>query len=107
MPNPLCRLSAFIPLLLAGCATLEAAYDRHGLTVEQQVEYLGQGRHRIELKGAAQWFDRDAEPLFGQRAEEVARKLGCKSYEISQYEAGVENTMMGGRRYARGVLTCR
>lgn len=107
MRNPLRRLSAFIPLLLVGCATLEAAYDRHGLTVEQQVDYLGQGKHRIELKGGAQWFDRDAEPLFGQRAEEVARKLGCKGYEISQYEAGIESTIMGGRRYARGILTCR
>lgn len=93
--------------LSAGCSSINALADRHGVWADESLDYIGQGRYRLTVRGAAQLFDGGAEVLFQRKAQGLSRGLGCPQFEVSDFRAGVENSLLGGRRFASGIVACR
>jgi hypothetical protein len=97
-------------LLAAGCSQLKetgrAVSENNGVLVDSDEQYLGQKKYRITVRGSSVLFDGQAEQLFRKRADEYTRSRGCRDWKLVEYKAGVENTLLGARRYAVGVVEC-
>jgi len=110
MPSlPRLMLTCLI-LLTAACSqfkeTGRAISDENGIMLDSEEHLLGQKRYQITVRGSSILFDGQAEQFFNRRAEEYTHSLGCKGWKLISYQSGIENTLFGARRYARGVVEC-
>jgi hypothetical protein len=97
-------------LVLAGCSQLsqtgQAMADNHGSLMDGSERPLGQRRYQITVKGSTLLFEGKAEQFFRQRADDLSRRLGCKGWQLQSYRSGIDDTLLGARRYAEGVIVC-
>lgn len=80
--------------------------DNNGVLLDGDAQYLGQRRYKLMVRGSSIAFDGQAEQFFRQRAEGFAKSKGCRGWKLHEYRAGTENTLLGARRYAEGVIEC-
>ncbi|MBV8659937.1 MAG: hypothetical protein JO142_19125 [Burkholderiales bacterium] len=86
--------------------TGRAVSEENGVLLDSEEHLLGQKRYQITVRGSSVLFDGQAEQFFNRRAEEYTHSLGCKGWKLISYQAGIENTLLGARRYAQGVVEC-
>ncbi|MDK2122453.1 hypothetical protein [Parachitinimonas caeni] len=103
----------FFPLALLGlsaCAQLQqtgsALLNYNGVLLDHEEQQVGRQRFRVLIRGSAVMFENDIEQFFKRRAQDYSQELGCRGYKLVQYRAGLENTLLGARRYADGVIEC-
>jgi hypothetical protein len=108
MTSRLCL--TLLVLLAAACSQLKetgrVVSENNGLLLDSEEHYLGQKRYRITVRGSSVLFDGQAEQFFRRRAAEYTRSMGCKDWQLLEYKSGIENTLLGARRYAEGVVEC-
>ncbi|MBL8509251.1 MAG: hypothetical protein JNM11_12310 [Chitinimonas sp.] len=97
-------------LLLSACAQLQqtgqAVAENNGVLQDSDTRYLGQKKYQLRVTGSSLLFDGQAEQFFRRRADTFTQKLGCKSWQLLSYKSGTENTLLGARQYAEGVVQC-
>ncbi|HEY9102014.1 hypothetical protein [Chitinimonas sp.] len=97
-------------ILLAACSQLQqtgtALAENNGVLQDGEVRSLGQRRYQVRVTGSTVLFDGQAEQFFRRRAEGVSQKMGCRSWRMLEYRSGTENTFLGARQYAEGVIEC-
>lgn len=97
-------------LLLAACSQLQqtggALAENNGVLQDGDVRALGQRRYQVRVTGSTVLFDGQAEQFFRRRAEGLSQKMGCRSWRMLEYRSGTENTLLGARQYAEGVIEC-
>lgn len=103
-------IAALVLLGLAACSQLaetgKVVSDNNGALADSDVRYLGQKRYQLRVKGSSLLLDGLVEQQFRQRATEYTSKLGCKRWLLHEYRAGTENTLLGARQYAEGIVEC-
>jgi hypothetical protein len=108
MPSRL--LLSLLLLLAAACSQLRetgrAVVEYNGVMMDSEEHYLGQKRYRIVVRGSSVLFDGQAEQFFRRRADEYTHSMGCRDWKLAEYKSGIENTLLGARRYAEGVVEC-
>lgn len=106
------QISFFVALVLlqTGCSQLQqtgrAIADSNGVLQDSDARYIGQRRYQLRVTGSSLMFDGQAEQFFRRRAEAVTQKMGCKGWKLLEYKSGTENTLLGARQYADGVIEC-
>ncbi|GAB3262031.1 hypothetical protein GCM10027296_36530 [Chitinimonas naiadis] len=97
-------------VLLGGCSQLQqsgrAMADNNGALQDGEVRSLGQRKYQVRVTGSTLLFDGQAEQFFRRRADGLSQKMGCKSWRMLEYKSGTENTLLGARQYAEGVIEC-
>ena len=95
---------------LSGCAALSETgreiRDSNGVLMNSEEHYLGQRKFRITLRGSSILFDSEAEQAFHRRADAYTQSVGCNSWKLLEYRSGIENTLLGARRYVDAVVEC-
>ncbi|MBV8467352.1 MAG: hypothetical protein JO218_15530 [Burkholderiales bacterium] len=96
--------------LLAACSQLKetgrAVSQENGVLMDSDEQMLSARKFRITVRGSSVLFEGDAEQAFNRRADEYTRSQGCKGWKLLEFKMGIENTLLGGRRYAVGVVEC-
>ncbi|QDQ26745.1 hypothetical protein FNU76_10425 [Chitinimonas arctica] len=97
-------------LLLAGCSQLQqtgqAISDSNGVLQDGETRYLGKKKYQLRVAGSSMLFYGQAEQFFLRRAESLSQKMGCRGWKLLEYKSGTENTLIGARQYADGVIQC-
>ena len=95
---------------LIGCSQLrqtgQTVVDSNGVLQDSTERYLGNHQYRVRVTGSTIIFSGQAEQLFRRRAEQYTATLGCRSWKVLEYKSGTENTLLGARQYAEGVVEC-
>lgn len=95
---------------LPGCSQLQqtgrAVADGNGVLQDSSERHLGGRKYKIRVQGSTLVFNGQAEQLFRRRAEQYTESIGCKGWKLHEYRAGTENTLLGARQYAEGVVEC-
>ena len=110
MKNVNCLLLSGFILLTAGCSSVKetgnALADSNGVLLDSETTLIGPKTYRLVVRGSSILFDGRAEQFFYRRADEFMQSRGCKTWALKEYRSGTENTLLGARRYAVGVIEC-
>lgn len=96
--------------LLPACSQLQqtgrSLLNDNGVLQDSETSYLGNRRYRLRVHGSTVFFNGQAERLFPTRAQQVSDSMGCKGWKLHDFKGGTENTLLGARQYAEGVIEC-
>ncbi|PHV12764.1 hypothetical protein [Chitinimonas sp. BJB300] len=110
MSYRVCLMVMTLLMTLIGCSQLkqtgQTLSDSHGVLQDSSERYLGNHRYRLRVMGSTIVFNGQAEQLFQRRAEQYTESLGCRGWKLHEYKSGTENTLLGARQYAEGVVEC-
>lgn len=99
-----------VVLLQTACSQMQqtgrALADNNGVLQDSEARYIGQRKYQLRVTGSSLLFDGQAEQFFRRRADAVTQKLACKGWKLLEYKSGTENTLLGARQYAEGVIEC-